>query len=88
MHGDYPLPHVGVTAPRMYNGTSSLADPTRITCNVFVYASNCARVTQALDAQHAPWRETKEWSWGMTAPAGLAQDERQLPELVYDDVLT
>jgi hypothetical protein len=58
----------------MYHGTSSLAEPARITCNAFVYASNCAKGTQALDAQRAPWSGTKEWTWGMTAPAGLAQD--------------
>jgi hypothetical protein len=43
------FPHVAITAPRVYNGTSSWADPTRTTCNAFVYASNCAKVPQALE---------------------------------------
>jgi hypothetical protein len=57
MDGDYPRPHLGIMAPCMYHGMSSLADSACITCNAFVYASNCAKGTQVLDAQHAPWRD-------------------------------
>ena len=43
------------TAPRMYNGTSSLWTSARITCNAFVYAST-VRVTPALRRAVLPGR--------------------------------
>jgi RNA polymerase sigma-70 factor (ECF subfamily) len=44
--------------------------------------------SEAARAPLASGSETKERTWGMTAPAGLLQDQRQFLELVYDDGLT
>jgi len=43
---------------------------------------------EAARAPLASGSETKERTWGMTAPAGLLQDQRQVLELAYDDGLT
>gem|GEM_PF-5816925 len=44
--------------------------------------------SEAARAPQASGSETKERTWGMTAPAGLLQDQRQVLELAYDDGLT
>jgi RNA polymerase sigma-70 factor (ECF subfamily) len=43
---------------------------------------------EAARALLASGSETKERTRGMTAPAGLWQDQRQVLELAYDDGLT